>query len=170
MSFLVFTARKFMLRNQRNDINYKLMQKQQELMDLQAYTSAIGDGSVSLNDLTTSPTSMFGRMSQYMVGSHNYAMQAAGQDYAYLQGTMGIQQAQMPTAQMQYQQLVFKNLYDQRISQFQKSEEKRLQIKEKALDNEVLKLQNQLKLIEGELSALDSSIDKAAQEAAPRYA
>ena len=46
MSFLVFTARQYMLKHQRSEINYRLMQKQQELMDLQSYTAAIGDGSV----------------------------------------------------------------------------------------------------------------------------
>ena len=73
MSFLVFTARQYMLKHQRSEINYRLMQKQQELMDLQSYTAAIGDGSVSLNDLTTVPSTMMGRLSQYMVASNNFA-------------------------------------------------------------------------------------------------
>lgn len=175
MSFLVFTARKYMLRNQRNEINYKLMQKQQELMDLQTYTSAIGDGSVSLNDLTTMPTSMMGRLSNYMVASNNYAGQTAMMDYSQLSGVMGMQQAQSgqvtnPQYQMLNQQMMYNNLFQQRLSQFQKTEEKRLQIKEKAMEQECLRLQNQLKLIENELQSLDSSIDRAAQEAAPKYA
>ena len=64
MSLLVLFARKLSLKNQINDINYKMMQKQQEMQDLQAYTAAIADGSVSMNDITTAPASMFGRMRQ----------------------------------------------------------------------------------------------------------
>ncbi len=169
MSLLVLFARKMSLKNQINDINYKMMQKQQELQDLQQYTAAISDGSVSMNDLTTAPASMFGRMSQYMVGSHNYAMQAAGQNMAYLQGSqqMGGQDAQ---AQMQYQQLVFKNLYDQQKAQFQKAEEARLQVKNKQMDNEVLKLQTQIKQLEQEYNSIDSALDGAIKDSTPRYA
>ena len=169
MSLLVLFARKMSLKNQINDINYKMMQKQQELQELQQYTAAIADGSVSMNDLTTAPASMFGRMSQYMVGSHNYAMQAAGQNMAYLQGSqqMGGQDAQ---AQMQYQQIVFKNLYDQQKAQFQKAEEAKLQVKNKQIDNECLKLEQQLKQLEAEYQSIGSSVDKYASECAPKYA
>lgn len=169
MSLLVLFARKMSLKNQINDINYKMMQKQQELQDLQQYTAAIADGSVSMNDLTTAPASMFGRMSQYMVGSHNYAMQAAGQNMAYLQGSqqMSGQDAQ---AQMQYQQLVFKNLYDQQKAQFQKAEEARLNVKDKQISNEVLKLQTQIKQLEAEYNGIDSALDNSIKDSTPRYA
>ena len=104
-----------MLKNQASDLNFKLMQKQQELQDLQSYTAAIADGEVSLNDLSTAPASMFGNMTQYMVGSHNYAMQAAQQQYGMFAGQQAVSQDAM--AQQQYQQLVFKNLYDQQKQQ-----------------------------------------------------
>lgn len=169
MSLLVLFARKMSLKNQINDINYKMMQKQQELQELQQYTAAIADGSVSMNDLTTAPASMFGRMSQYMVGSHNYAMQAAGQNMAYLQGSqqVGGQDAQ---AQMQYQQLVFKNLYDQQKAQFQKAEEARLQVKNKQIDNEMLKLKQQVQQLEAEYQSIDGALGNATKDSVPQYA
>ena len=171
MSLLVLFARKLSLKNQINDINYKMMQKQQEMQDLQAYTAAIADGSVSMNDLTTAPASMFGRMSQYMVGSHNYAMQAAGQNMAYLQGTNQIGQVSADaTAQNKYQMAVCKNLYDQQKAQYQKAEEAKLQVKNKQIDNECLKLEQQLKQLEAEYQAIGSSVDKYASECAPKYA
>ena len=169
MSLLVLFARKMSLKNQISDINYKMMQKQQEMNDLQAYTAAISDGSVSMNDLTTAPASMFGRMSQYMVGSHNYAMQAAGQNMAYLQGSQQVG-GQDANAQMQYQQLVFKNLYDQQKAQFQKAEEARLQVKNKQMDNEILKLQTQIKQLEAEYNSIDNVLDNAIKDATPKYA
>ena len=169
MSLLILFHRKMSLKQQINDKNYQLMQKKQELYDLQSYTAAIADGSVSMNDLTTSPASMFGNMSQYMVGSHNYAMNAAQQNMAYLQGSqqMGGQDAQ---AQMQYQQLVFKNLYDQQKAQFQKAEEARLNVKDKQISNEVLKLQTQIKQLEAEYNGIDSALDNSIKDSTPRYA
>ena len=170
MSGLVFFARSIMLKNQINDKNYQLMQKQQELQDLQAYTAAIADGEVSLQDLTTAPAGMFGQMTNYMVASHNYASGAAQQNMAYLQGTnQGQAQGQDAQAQAQYQQLVFKNLYDTQKSQFLKAEQARLQVKEKAMDNEILKLENQLKTLEAEYQQVSQASDKAAQSEAPKY-
>ena len=168
MAFLVLFARKMMLKNQASDLNFKLMQKQQELQDLQSYTASIADGEVSLNDLTNSPASMFGNMTQYMVGSHNYAMNAAQAQY----GMFGAQQpvSQDAMAQAQYQQLVFKNLYDQQKQQYLKAEQAKLHVKEKSMENEKLKLEQQLKLIEGELSTIDKSIDNGIKDAVPQYA
>ena len=168
MAFLVLFARKMMLKNQASDLNYKLMQKSQELQDLQSYTASIADGEVSLNDLSNSPASMFGNMTQFMMGSHNYAMGAAQQQY----GMVGAQQpvTQDAMAQAQYQQLVFKNLYDQQKQQYLKAEQARLHVKEKSMENEKLKLEQQLKLIEAELSTIDQSIDKGIKDSAPQYA
>lgn len=171
MSLLILFHRKMSLRQQINDKNYQLMQKKQELYDLQSYTAAIADGSVSMNDLTTSPATMFGNMSQYMVGSHNYAMNVAQQNMAYLQGTNQIGQvSQDATAQNQYQMAVFKNLYDQQKAQYQKAEEAKLQVKNKQIDNECLKLEQQLKQLEAEYQSIGSSVDKYASECAPKYA
>lgn len=168
MTFLVLFARKMMLKNQASDLNYKLMQKQQELQDLQSYTAAIADGEVSLNDLSTAPASMFGNMTQYMVGSHNYAMQAAQAQYGMFAGQQQVSQNAM--AQQQYQQLVFKNLYDQQKQQVLKAEQAKLHVKEKSMENEKLRLEQQLKLIESELGTIDQSIDRGIKDAAPQYA
>ena len=181
MGFLVSFARKMSLKTQINDLNYRLMQKQQELTDLQAYTAAIADGEVSMNELTTTPASMFGRMSQYMVASHNYAYQAAQMNYAQFGGAQVSQmqaqagqnpngQTQDAAAQQQYQYLVFKNLYDQQKQQFMKAEQAQLHVKEKAMENEKLKLEQQLKMMEAELQYLDKSIDNGIKDAAPQYA
>lgn len=169
MGYLVLFARKMSLKSQINDKNYQLMQKRQELQDLQSYTAAIADGEVSMTDLTTTPASMFGRMSQYMVGSHNYAMNAASQNYAYLQGSGQTGQGQDATAQAQYQQLVMKNLYDQQKAQFQKAEQARLNVKDKQLDNECLKIEQELKLLESEYEQLGSAVDSAVKSSAPQY-
>ena len=174
MGFLVSFARKMSLKTQINDLNYRLMQKQQELSDLQAYTAAIADGEVSMNELTTTPASMFGRMSQYMVASHNYAYQAAQMNYAQFGGAqvsqMQAQAGQNPASTQQYQYAVFKNLYDQQKQQFMKAEQAQLHVKEKAMENEKLKLEQQLKMMEAELQYLDKSIDNGIKDAAPQYA
>lgn len=169
MTFLVLFARKMSLKNQVSDLNYRLMQKEQELQDLQSYTAAIADGEVSLNDLSSAPASMFGNLTQYMIGSNNYAMTAAQTQY----GAMGGQMTQVSsdaTAQQQYQNLVFKNLYDTQKQQYLKAEQAKLHVKEKSIENEKLKLEQQLKLMETELSSLDKSIDNGIKDAVPQYA
>ena len=170
MTFLVLFARKMSLKNQVSDLNYKLMQKQQELQELQSYTAAIADGEVSMNDLTTAPASMFNNMSQFMVGSHNYAMGAAQQNMAMLQGAQAAGQSTDATAQQQYQYLVFKNLYDTQKQQYLKAEQQKLHVKEKAMENEKLSLEQQLKMAEAELSQMDQAINNGIKEAAPQYA
>jgi uncharacterized protein (DUF3084 family) len=170
MSYLVLFARKMSLKSQINDKNYQLMQKQQELQDLQSYTAAIADGEVSMNDLTTTPASMFGNMSQYMVNSHNYAMSAAQQNYAYLQASgQTTSTSTDATAQTQYQQLVMKNLYDQQKSQYLKAEQAKLQVKDKQLDNECLKLEQELKQLEAEYESIGQSMDSAIKDSTPQY-
>lgn len=169
MAFLVLFARKMSLKNQVSDLNYKLMQKEQELQDLQSYTAAIADGEVSLNDLSTTPATMFGNLTNYMTTSHNYAMTTAQQQFGALSGQMG-QVSTDATAQQQYQNLLFKNLYDTQKQQVLKAEQAKLHTKEKAMENEKLKIEQQLKLAEAELQTLDQAIDNGIKDAVPQYA
>ena len=55
-------------------------------------------------------------------------------------------------------------------AQLQKAEEAKLQVKNKQIDNECLKLEQQLKQLEAEYQAIGSSVDKYASECAPKYA
>lgn len=171
MGFLVLFARKMSLKSQVNDLNYKLMQKQQELQDLQSYSAAIADGEVSMNDLTSAPASMYGRMSQYMVGSHNYASQAAQMNYSMIGGQQAAQQGVTDPQQYQmYQQSIFCNMYQQQKQQYLKAEQARLHVKEKAMEKEQLSIEQQLKLLEAELSTIDRGIENGIKDAAPQYA
>ena len=169
MTFLVLFARKMMLKNQASDLNYRLMQKQQELQDLQSYTAAIADSEVSLNDLSTSPASMFGNMTQFMVGSNNYASATAQSQFGALTGQLP-QVSPDAAVQNQYQNIVFQNLYNTQKQQYLKAEQAKLHVKEKSMENEKLKLEQQLKLIEAELGNIDRSIDNGIKDAVPQYA
>ena len=62
-----------------------------------------------------------------------------------------------------------KNLYDQQKAQFRKAEEARLNVKEKQMDNQCLKIEQELKMLEAEYEQLGSTVDKAAQDMAPKY-
>ena len=64
----------------------------------------------------------------------------------------------------------FKNLYDQQKQQFLKAEQAQLHVKEKAMENEKLKLEQQLKMMEAELQTLDQSINNGIKDSAPQYA
>jgi hypothetical protein len=172
MSLLVLFHRKLQIKGLISDKNYQLMQKKQELMDLQSYAASISDGSVSMNDLMNSPATMFGRMNEYMVYAHNASMAGAQQTMGYLQGTGQIANQQgMDATQMQQQNyLIFKNLYEQQKAQVQKQEEAVLQQKNKALDNECLKIEQQLKQLEAEYDSVKGAVDNHTKDAVPQYA
>ena len=62
------------------------------------------------------------------------------------------------------------NLYKQQKQQYLKAEQAKLHVKEKAMENEKLKLEQQLKLIEAELSSMDQAIDNGIKDSVPQYA
>ena len=162
MSLLVFAYRKIQILRQKNDLNYRLMQLNQKLEDLQQYASNIADGSVSMSDMMNTPASMFGRTMMYMTYSHNGALQNAQQQMQ--------QMMMMPQVQAQmYQNWIFDNLYKQQREQFGKVEQKLLNEQEKEIQQEKAKLETQLKMLEAEFDSTKQGEDKAASSWKPEY-
>ena len=150
------------------------MVKQQQKTDLSNYSASVADGSISYEDLSNCPSNLFGRMTNFMFNSHNAALSGAQTSMAQMQaaGMIGsangtdsaaIQQQQM------YNQLVFQNLYKQQREQFAKYEAKVLNEQEKQMDQEVLKLQNELTLVQNEYNSLSKAVDSAAQSDTATY-
>ena len=166
MSLLVFAYRKIQILRQKNDLNYRLMQLNQKLEDLQQYASNIADGSVSMSDMMNTPASMFGRTMMYMTYSHNGALQNAQQQMQQMmmmpQVQAQMQQMQDPNQQMMYQNWIFDNLYKQQREQFGKVEQKLLNEQEKEIQQEKAKLETQLKMLEAEFDSTKQGEDKAA--------
>lgn len=173
MSLLIFAYRKIQIIRQKNDLNYRLMQLNQKLQDLQQYASNIADGAISVSDMMNTPASMFGRTMMYMTYAHNGSLMNAQQQMQQMMALPQIQQQmqqmQDPNQQMMYQNWIFQNLYKQQREQFGKVEQKLLNEQEKAIQQEKAKLETQLKLLEAEYDSTKQGEDKAAQQWKPEY-
>ncbi len=168
MTVLTMMYRKSYLKNRLNQLEYQLMQKQQAKNELSTYAASVADGSISYEDLSNCPSQLFGRMTQFMFNSHNAAMMGAQSNMAQMQaagmlgGAAGTDAAAVQQQQM-YNQLLFQNLYKQQREQAAKIESKILNEQEKQMDQEVLKLQNELTLVQNEYNSISKAVDNAAQ-------
>lgn len=170
MGLLVFAYRKQDIIRRKSDLEYKVLQLSEKLRNLQSYASSIADGSVSMNDLMNSPASLFGRMTMFMMSSHQASVAGAQQKYGMMTAMPGaIPQMQNPQMQQQYSHMLFNNLYEQERERFAKIEEKVLNEQEKQITSEREKLQDQLKMMEKELESVSSAEDKAAASSAPKF-
>ena len=95
MALLIFAYRKLDITRQKSDLNFRLMQISQKLMDLQQYASNIADGNVSMSDMMNTPGSMFGRQLMYMQYAHNSSLFGANQQMAMLAPQISMQMQQM---------------------------------------------------------------------------
>lgn len=167
MSLLVFMFRQQELKSRINSKNFELMQEKQKLMDLQAYSTSVSDGSVSMNDLMTAPSGLFNRMLQYAGYSHQAATAGAQQNYQTMAASGMLNQQGYNTPQMQ--QVIFQNLYEQQRANFQKQEERLLNEQNKKIDTKCLQLENELKMLQSEYDSLKEATDAAIKDSAPRY-
>ena len=168
MTVLTMMYRKSYLKNRLNQLEYQLIQKQQAKNELSTYAASVADGSISYEDLSNCPSQLFGRMTQFMFNSHNAAMMGAQSNMAQMQtagmigGAQGTDAAAVQQQQM-YNQLMFQNLYKQQREQAAKIESKILNEQEKQMDQEVIKLQNELALVQNEYNSICKAVDNAAQ-------
>lgn len=157
MSFLIFVQRKHDIIAQKSDINMRLMTLRKKLMDLQSYSASIADGTVSMNDLMHVPPSQFGRMSIFMMYSHQGAMAGADQKFEFMKQIPGaIPQMQNEQMQQQYMDMMRNNLYKQERLNFSK-------VEEKLLNQQDLKIQQEVSNLETRLTALSKEEEKVAE-------
>jgi len=170
MSLLIFSFQRQKIIQLKSDLNMKLIGLKLKLMDLQSYASSIADGTVSMNDLMNSPPSQFGRMSIFMMYSHQAAMAGAQQKFGLMSQTPGVMPpTQDPNLQQQYQYMLFKNLYEQERQNFSKMEAKMLNEQNKKIEQEVAQVETQLKMIEAQENSVKEAEAKAAENSAPKY-
>lgn len=170
MSTLIFTYRRQQIIPLKANLNMRLMELRQKLMDLQSYSANIADGSVSMNDLMTSPSSMFNRLSLFMTVSHNLAYQNATAKTFYLSNVPGaIPNFQNPQMQQQYQQTMFQKFYEEEKQNFSKQETKVLNAQETQIQQEIAKIETQLKMYEAEEEKDAKAEDDGIKKSAPNY-
>jgi hypothetical protein len=174
MGLLIFAYRKQDIIRRKSDLEFKLTQMSEKLRNLQSYSSSISDGSVSLNDLMNAPASVFGRMSSFMMYSHQASCAGAQQKFPMMQMQQQVAMQQMPQmqnpqVQEQFSQMLFKNLYDQERQKFSKIEEKLLNEQDKKLSSEKEKLDTQLKMLDEELKSVSAAEDNSIKSSAPKF-
>lgn len=178
MGLLLFAARQSQLKNRMNELNFKLMQRQQVRLDLSNYATSIGDGNISYEDLTNCPAILSGRMTQFMFNSHNAAMMGAqtGVQQMAAAGMMSGPQAQggasnpqFAQQQLAYNNMMMQSLYKQQKDQAAQYEANIIHQQEKQLDQEILKLENELRMVQAEYDTVKQACAAEAKNSAPAY-
>lgn len=171
MSLLIFSFRRQHNIDLKARINLRLMQLRQKQMDLQTYAANVAEGAVTLNGLLTTPSALFPRMMQFMQYSNAYAYQAAQQKFAVM-GMMGAfsQLGQLPPQQQQaYQSIMIQQLAKQEQETISRSEQKRLNVEDKKIEQEIARLETQLKMLEAEDQGIDKAEEKGIQSSTPKF-
>ena len=172
MSLLIFAYRKQYIIRRKSELNMKLLNLRQKLMDLQSYSASIADGAISINDLVNAPASMFNRMSIFATSSHQAAEMGAQQNIgpmlamAQAQGTFANMQAEQ---QQQYQKMIFSQLYKQEKEKIKAQETKILNQEDTKIQQEAAKVETELKMLDSEESKVEEAETKAAEKSAPKY-
>lgn len=165
------TARLLDIISLKSKLNFELNSLFQKKIALQQYAASIGDGSISADDLMNAPPSMFQRMSIFMAYSNQAGMTYANQNAGVVLASNQQMLAQMPSdaLRQQYQQMVFKNLYDQQAEKFAQAETKRLNAEETKIDQQVSQKQTELSMLAEEEKKTQEVVNQAAKDSAPNY-
>lgn len=151
-------------------LSLDLVNLRQRLRDLQSYSASIGDKEISVEDLMNAPSSMFQRMSIFMMASHQAGVNGANQN---INGVLAMNQANMTQIpaelQQQYQASVWRSLYNQAREKMSQQETALLNNEERKLDDEKTQKETELQLLESEEKTTKEAVDAAAKEAAPHY-
>lgn len=162
------TIRLHSIMNEKSQINVKLNDLNKELLDIQNYAATISTGSVTMNDISNAPASVFSRMLNFM----NYATTTATQG---AQSKFSIFSAQNPqtftdaTQQQNYLNSVMQSFYKQEMDQCIQVETKLLNAKETKIQQEINKLQTRLQMLDSEQNSCESAQQQSAQKGGPNY-
>ncbi len=178
--YAIYTMRKLMLTNRVNLLNAKLMEISQKTQDLAAYAANISDGFITPEEAANSPASLFQRQNLYMSASIQNSMNQANlatQTYmmqynAMNQGTGGqVANAydSTGTTSIPNQSLLMQSYFKQAMEAAAKNEQKKIEVIERELDQQRLKIETQLKAAESELEGVEKAEDQGIKAAAPKY-
>lgn len=172
MGLLVATYMQQCIINRKSNVNQKLIALRQRQFDLHSYSSAVADGSVSMNDLFGAPPTMFMRMTAHMMSSHQQALASAQQGLPgmlAMAGANGIFANLQPEMQQQYQQMIFKNLYDKEREKFARQEEKIISQEDKRIEQQVAQLTTELQMLEAQEKSYAQQVSEEAKNSAPKF-
>lgn len=182
MSLLIFTFQKHRIISEKASTNYKLMNLRDKLLDMQKYAACVSDGTASLDNFLTVPSSMFNRLSIFMQYGNATADLGARANFQNLQMTGGL--SQMYANQMQGQKLaapdaqkmqaqidnvVFNQLKQQQFEKVAAREKKLMDAQETKIQQEIAQLEGHLNMINAEEEKVTKAEEEAAKKSAPNY-
>jgi len=173
MGSSVLLHRKLSLTSKKHDLELKLTQISDDLLDHQSYASAIAEGGVSATNLMSLPNSVFGRGINYVQASGAYANMSANEKMQLLQNSGYINSlytsGMSPQEQQMVQQQVYQNLHAQALEEFKKQETLLLNQKEKQLSKSKIMAETQLEEIKAQLQTIDKQLAEDIKDETPKF-
>lgn len=162
MSILLSGSLISSITSQLANIESQMVEENQKMMDLQTFAANISDGSISMEEMMTTPNSMFSRSSVFIQSSNMMAMTGAQQKMQYVMRMPGaVPQIADPRAQQMYMQAMFKNFYDQNKTQVAEIERKKLAVEETKIQQKLGVLQARKSMLEKFLENQKGEQDKS---------
>ena len=169
MTWVVNSVRAQALKQRENDINFKLLQISQKLIEMAQYGSNIADGMITDYEESTTPLRFYGSTMNFMRNSAQRASQEADfltedlrlkggfvenmtnghSTYATTSGTgVGLDPV-----------LVHQNFFKSALQECANREKEKIHIEEKKIEQEKMVLETQLKAITAEYESVSKAID-----------
>ncbi len=154
MGFVMFLARKIQLEHKQSNIQVQLNEITRKLDDYTSFASVLSQDSISLSDVASIPSSLFGAGLNELGMMHGQAMQIANTQFGQAMSTGLFGQANNQFVI----QLTQQKLYENARHQLQKQLQARLNEEEKQLQSRKTRLEVQSEVVNKELEAMDRQI------------
>lgn len=151
----------------KNDIEFQLVDNNQELLDTQKLSTTLANDSVSITDIASIPPSLFGAGISQLMMMHSQASQYAGQAMTYMNNNSIFTQFGDKAPQMQ--QIAYMKAYESAREQIKKRIMAQLNEREKQLEMKKTKLEGQLAAVEEEEKATTQRIQAGIQSQVSHY-
>src|SRR5574344_888808 len=167
MGILLMTYRKMNLLQEQNNIEYQLVQLNQQLQDYQSMSATLSNDSPTMTDVASMPASLFGAGIDSMMITNNQATQYAKSAYqtALSQGLFNQQGLNTP----QMQQIAYMKFYEQGCQATKNRQEAQFNEKEKQIQMKKTKLEALLESTKEELGAMNSQMQNDIKSSVSHY-
>lgn len=163
MGFLMFLSRKINLQHRESDLTYQITSISSKLQDYTRFASILAQDSITLNDISDMPASIF----QNGLANLNYingaAAQIAQQNMAQAASTG------MFNGNQNLQLIAQQKMYENARKELQKQLQARLNEEEKSLQSRKTRLDAELTIVQQELEKMDSQIGRGIKNQLSSY-
>ncbi len=179
MTWLMLSMRKMQLKSEVSDLQFEEVQISNKIQELANYTNSIADGTLTMNELASAPSSLFGTTLDYLQNSSAAAYQSAtiktnaliqqlaqtnnmtGNQYGYTMGSIDGANYDAST--------IFNEIYKEELKEYSKQMQQVLNEYEKELQTEQTRVETQLQAKEAELQQYENRIRSNIQADAIKF-